>query len=192
MIVKKRMWRVHGLYEPMQRDVLFNDDKNKVVSYYELDGDEVYSPDDGDEFFDGYIDAEECHASRIVSIKRDVAISKAVFDNYSPYDLETIGIKTEDLGYYIKNLLDITKQLRKKVGMYHERIERLSKMVRTGWINVAGVKFKKEDVKNLKYFKNKIRVILDTEYYVESQNEEDVELLRKIFGDNDSGYEVTG
>lgn len=192
MIVKKRMWRVHGLYEPMQCDVLFQDDKNKVVCYFDLEGEEVYLPDDGDEFFDGNIDADECHASRIVSIKRDVAISKSVFDNYTPSELVTIGIKTDDLGYYIKNLLEQIKQLRKQVDKYYLRSERLSRTFRTGWINVAGVNFKKEDVKNLKYFKNKIRVILDSEYYVESQNEEDVELLRKIFGDNDSGYEVTG
>lgn len=176
----------------MQCDVLFQDDKNKVVCYFDLEGEEVYLPDDGDEFFDGNIDADECHASRIVSIKRDVAISKSVFDNYTPSELVTIGIKTDDLGYYIKNLLEQIKQLRKQVDKYYLRSERLSRTFRTGWINVAGVNFKKEDVKNLKYFKNKIRVILDSEYYVESQNEEDVELLRKIFGDNDSGYEVTG
>lgn len=192
MIVKKRMWRVHGLYEPMQRDVLFQDDKNKVVCYFDLEGEEVYLPDDGDEFFDGNIDADECHASRIVSIKRDVARTKAVFDSYSPTDLERIGIKTEDLGFYIQNSLNRVKQYRKRLGKYYELIDRLSTTIRTGWINVAGVKFKKEDVKNLKFFKNKVRVILDSEYYVESQNEEDVEYLRKIFGDNDSGYEVTG
>ena len=176
----------------MQRDVLFQDDKNKVVCYFDLEGEEVYLPDDGDEFFDGNIDADECHASRIVSIKRDVAISKAVFDNYTPYELEEIGIKTEDLGYYIKNLLEKIKQLRKQLDKYYERIERLGTTIRTGWINLAGVKFKKEDVKNLKFYKNKIRVILDSEYYVETQNDEDVEYLRKIFGGNDSGYEVTG
>ena len=192
MIVKKRMWRVHELYEPMQCDVLFQDDKNKVVCYFDLEGEEVYLPDDGDEFFDGNIDADECHASRILSMKRDVAISKSVFDNYTPSELETIGIKTDDLGYYIKNLLEKIKQLRNQADKYYVRSERLSTTFRTGWINVAGVKFKKEDVKNLKFSKKKIRVILDSEYYVESQNEEDVLYLRKIFGDNDSGYEVTG
>lgn len=192
MIVKKRMWRVHGLYEPMQREVLFQDDKNKVVCYFDLEGEEVFLPDDGDEFFDGNIDADECYASRLVSIKRYVAITKAVFDNYSVNDLQRIGIKTEDLGFYIQNSLDRVKQYSKKLDKYYKCIDRLSITIRTGWINVAGVKFKKEDVKNLKYSKNKIRVILDSEYYVESQNEEDVEYLRKIFGDNDSGYEVKG
>ena len=193
MIEKKTMGYVDFLYpnnEAKAVSVIFNSETGKVEIYRPCEDEEWYEPNEHEHFYptvDEAIVALEMHKKYLHDqMKRAKQYIKAM-NNWLGEEKEDSPLYfTEDdyLPYDNRRTNSNVKYYREECYREVKKNKILCNIIRTGFININGETFKKEDVESIKWGKEKAAVILVNKHIVQTYDEAEFGVICLLFGDN--------
>lgn len=98
-------------------------------------------------------------------------------EDYLPYSNQRTNSNSD---YYQKRYYKISEENAYLYGI-----------LRTGFINIKGDSFKKDDVTHINWGKKKAEIILNDGRKMETGNNIEFNIIKKLFGDNVSGFTYT-
>ena len=176
--------------------IVDNETGNVVTYQYVEDDDSWYQPTELDKFFATIDEAKEAlteEKQRLHGMMKGAKEYIVIMDNWRENredDDKEFEFEENDYLPY-RHLIKNTWEDRYE-GYYDKAMKKLNYLcdyIRTGFLNVRGASFRKEDVKAIKWGNKKAALFFeDGENRVETSNETEFEIVTMLFGGNNSTY----
>ena len=183
-------WLVEPNLNISKVDVVYDGKKPMLFCRYDDDGytsDELYYIEDNMKLFTTESDATKYAKETFEKLKARFPEVKKFLITVMNLDEELYPVNNDD---FIPSMLTDT-YYKKEYQIYQKENSILTSALRTGFLNINAVSFKPGDVTCIKWFnkcdKEFACILLENGMEVETYSEEEMEIIRTIFGRNHSG-----
>ena len=183
-------------------DVLFDKDSGKVTHFRNNNEDDFHKICDGNYFFSLEKEADEYIQKRFQFLKeKDEEVISLIEEMYF------LGSENDTINYKFKTMTNMWKwcldrsgermDLRKENIQYANIVSRLCHALRSGYLNIDANTFQVKDVAQIKWFscgkdekgkKESVQLTLSNGKVLDINKHTELEILKYIYGDNESGY----
>lgn len=196
MIEKKTMGYVdfeYPNYEAKAVSVVVNSETGNVEIYRpDEDCNEWYTPSKSEHF---YPTVDEANAA-LKKYKQELYDKMGEVKNYLEAMCNWFDNQENDSPLHFEEGDYLPYAYRRSTDGYwkeeHDKVDKVNDyligIVRTGFVNIKGSSFKVEDVKRIKWGKDKAEIILKDDRKTETGNDSEFTVIQYLFGGNYSGY----
>lgn len=198
----KKMWMVTSDLNKFLIDALFDKDNGKVTHFRNNDEDDFYLSSDRNYFFSLEKEADEYIQQRLQFLKeKDEEVISLIEEMYfieKENDAIKYKFKTlENMWVWCQDRGKERMEVQKENDRYANIVRRLCHALRSGYLNIDANTFQVKDVAQIKWFscgkdekgkKESVQLTLSNGKVLDINKHTELEILKYIYGDNESGY----
>ena len=198
----KKMWMVTSYLNKFLIDALFDKDNGNVTHFRSNCEDDFYLSNDRNHFFSLEKEADEYIQKRLQFLKeKDEEVISLI------EEMHFIDTKNDTIKYKFKTMTNMWEwchdrseermELRKENDRYANIVSRLCHALRSGYLNIDANTFQVKDVTQIKWLpignekkgkKESVELTLSNGKVLDINKQTELEILKYIYGDNESGY----